>query len=91
MPRNIAPRSKAPARPLATQKWTPAELLAVRNFGPAIIGEEKHAAAQAYIASTNGGLFGPALISRDPKYLQTAPVKIVDGKPVFAHELEAAE
>lgn len=64
--------------------------MAARHMGPALIGQEKYDAAQAYVAKTHGGAFGPALLG-DPSASQAGPVKIVDGKPIFAHELEVAE
>jgi hypothetical protein len=81
----MAPRTAAPAAP----KWTPEQLLAVKHVGPGIIGQEMHDAAQAYVKTTLGGTLGPAITSNDPKYNQAGPVKIVDGKPIFAHELAA--
>lgn len=55
-------------------KWTPQQLMAVKHLGPAIIGEEMHAAAQAYVKTTSDGRFGPALLG-DPKFAQGGPVK----------------
>lgn len=54
-------------------KWTPEQLMAVKHLGPAIIGAEMHAAAQAYLVRTNDGAFGPALLG-DPAFSQ-APEK----------------
>lgn len=73
----------------ATPSWTPAQLMAVKHMGPGIIGQAMYDAAQAYVSTTNDGVFGPAIVSRDPKYNQAGPLKIVNGKPIFAHELEA--
>lgn len=67
-------------------KWTPEELMAVKHLGPGIIGQEKYDASQAYAATTSDGKFGPALIGV-PGYSQAGPVKIVDGKPVFAEDV----
>lgn len=80
------PRKPPVAKPAASNpsQWSPAELLAVRHLGPAIIGQEKYDAAQAYIAVTHGGAFGPALLG-DPAFDQSGPIKVVDGVPIFAH------
>jgi hypothetical protein len=42
------------------ETWTSAELLAVKHLGPGVIGEAKFRAVQAYIASSAGGVLGPA-------------------------------
>lgn len=38
-------------------EWSPEELLAVAHLGPAVIGKEMHAAAQAYVKA-NGPTTG---------------------------------
>jgi hypothetical protein len=70
MPPQTTPKAPA-AKP--APKWTPEQLLSVKHFGPAIIGEEMHAAAQAFVQTTNDGAFGPALLG-DPAFSQ-APEK----------------
>lgn len=57
--------------------------MAVKHMGPALIGQEKYDAAQAYVRSTGGGLFGPALLG-DQRFNQSGPVGFKDGIPVFA-------
>jgi hypothetical protein len=74
MARTATPRAlNVPPAP----KWTPAQLMAVRHMGPSMIGQEMYDAAQEYMKTTNGGIFGPALISNDPKYNQAAPKRPV--------------
>lgn len=85
MPRNAAPRSAAPVRP-QEPKWTPEQLKAVAHMGPGVIGHEMHEAAQRYLKETNGGVFGPALLG-SKEHDQSGPVKLVDGKPIFARDL----
>jgi hypothetical protein len=71
------PATDVSSEATAEETWTPEELLAVRHMGPGIIGEAKYKAAQAYVAQTGGGMFGPALISDDPKYNQAGPTRPV--------------
>lgn len=59
--------------------WTDEELLAVKHFGPAIIGQEMYEAAQAVAVATKDGIFGPALLASDP----IVPAPIVE-KPAPA-------
>jgi hypothetical protein len=84
------PRKNPAASVAAAPKWTPEDLMASRQFGPGMIGQEKYDAVQAYVAETGGGMFGPAL-RNSPAHNQAGPIKIVDGKPIFAHELETAD
>lgn len=56
------PATKKVAGAPATPKWTPEQLLRVKHMGPALIGQEMYDAAQAYVASTGSGKFGPALL-----------------------------
>lgn len=63
--------------------WTPEQLMAVKSFGPGIIGQEMYDACQSYLRSTYGGQFGPALLG-SKAHSQAGPVKIENGKPVFA-------
>lgn len=58
-----APKEAAPLaaeQEPVTPQWSPAELLAVAHLGPAIIGREMHAAAQAYVAKHGANALGPA-------------------------------
>ena len=81
MPPKKAGAAKAP-------KWTPEELLSVKHLGPAIIGQEKYEASQAFVAATSSGRFGPAILGV-PGYNQAGPVKVVDGVPIFAETATA--
>lgn len=47
-------------------RWTTEQLMAVRHLGPALIGEEMYAAAQAVANQTGDGRFGPALLGIIP-------------------------
>lgn len=67
----------------SVRQWTPEELMADRHLGHGMIGQEKYDAIQAYIAQTNGGHFGPALLN-SKAHSQAGPVKIENGVPVFA-------
>lgn len=82
----MPPQSKSAPKASGAPRWTSAQLLAVKHLGPAIIGDDMHAAAQALVTKTHGGAFGPALLG-EPGYSQAGPTKIVDGKPVFAERI----
>lgn len=58
MPRKVTPEPVAVPEPEI--QWTPEQLLAVRHLGPGVIGEAMYRAKEAYIASSAGGILGPA-------------------------------
>lgn len=56
MPRKVTPAEV----PEEVPQWTPEQLKAVRHLGPGVIGQAMYEASQAYIASSAGGILGPA-------------------------------
>lgn len=66
-------------------KWTLEQLIKVKGMGPGIIGQEMYEAAQAVMVATAGGTLGPAIVTHDdPALFQGGPIKVVDGRPIYA-------
>lgn len=49
------------AAPVAAPKFSVAQLLEVKDFGPGLIGQEMFDAKEAYLRDSQGGIYGPAL------------------------------
>lgn len=60
------PRKKQVSAEHAVQSFDREWLLAHKDFGPAIIGQEAYEAAQSLVTETGDGVFGPALIATEP-------------------------
>lgn len=63
----MARKAKSTDTDGAAPQWTVEELTAVQHLGPAIIGAEMYAAAQALNRRTAGGMFGPAILADSPE------------------------
>lgn len=74
---------EAPPKPIAA--YTTTELVALKRYGPAVIGAALYLAAQAAAAESAGGRHGEAILATE----KVVPISLRDEKRAAAPTVEA--